>query len=60
MSPAPEHYEIETPMIDGRPDWHGQSNVVRLPHADEPQDSFVSVFIGTFAECDAWLEAHPE
>jgi hypothetical protein len=52
-------YEIETPLVDGRPDWSGASNVVRLPRADEPHDGFVSVFTGTFAECDAWIEAHP-
>lgn len=58
-APEPDFgpYEIETPMVLGSPDWPN-SNVVRLPFPDEPQDGFVTVFSGPFAECDAWIKAN--
>lgn len=54
--PDDGHYEIETPLVGGAPDW-ANSAVVRLPRGGEPPDGLVTVFTGTFAECDAWLNA---
>lgn len=55
-------YWIEAPTDA---DWHAPDSChvvnVRMPNPDpdgEGGKGFAVVFTGTFAECDAWLEAH--
>ena len=61
MMPAREEgpYEIETPLVAGSPDW-ANSAVVRQPRPSEPQDGLVTVFTGSFKECDDWIEMRKE
>lgn len=53
-------YEIETPLIDGMPDWSASGVVdLRRPNPDPEHkggQGFHVVFRGTFAECDRWIE----
>lgn len=53
-------YEIEVPIVYGCPDL-ANSSVVDTRRPNEPAGTgFAIVFSGTFAECDAWIEEHPE
>jgi hypothetical protein len=63
QEPSPGPFWIESPT-DPR-EWHapGSCNIVDvrrpLPDLDrEGGKGFEVVFVGTFAECDAWLEAN--
>lgn len=59
QEPDPGPYWIEMDTHDGRPNY-ADCNVVdiRRPIGGDGE-GFVVLFTGTYAECDAWLEAHP-
>jgi len=63
QEPPPGPLLIEAPLTPSEWTTPGSCNVVdvRRPNPDPTNEGgkgFAVVFTGTFAECDAWLEAH--